>query len=109
MIKIIDTSTRLFMAVVGPSGSVKRELNFKLLKVRTFHPKFESVLVFSKDLKPIVREKVNAPSIQIEFVKIDRFDRLRNIENILRAFDDSCEEIYNDKEFVKLATVERHK
>ena len=35
--------------------------------------------------------------IHIEFVKFDGFDCLRNIENILIVFDDSCEEIYNDK------------
>ena len=34
---------------------------------------------------------------------------MRNNENILLVFDDSCEEIYNDKEFVKLATAGRHK
>ena len=51
----------------------------------------------------------NAGRIQIEFVKFDGFDRLRNIENILLVFDDSCEEIYNDEEFVKLATAGRHK
>ena len=30
-------------------------------------------------------------------------------ENILLVFDGSCEEIYNDKEFVKLATAGRNK
>ena len=42
-------------------------------------------------------------------VKFDGFDRLRNIENVLLVFDDSCVEKYNDKEFVKLATAGRHK
>ena len=42
-------------------------------------------------------------------IKFDGFDRLRNIEIILLVFDDSCEEIYNDKEFVKLATAGRHR
>ena len=109
MNKIIHTSTRLYMAVVGPSGSGKTELSFKLLRKRTFYPKFGRVLFFYKDIQPIVQEKFNAPSIQIQFVKFDGFDRLRNIENILLVFDDSCEEICNDKEFVKLATAGRHK
>ena len=41
MNKIIDTSTRLFMAVVGPSGSAKTKIYFKLLKGRTFLPNLE--------------------------------------------------------------------
>ena len=64
---------------------------------------------FYKDIQPILRDELHAGRIQIEFVKFDEFDRLRNIENILLVFDDSCEEIYNDKEFVKLATAGRHK
>ena len=40
MNKIVDTSTRVFMAVVGPSGSGKIELIFKLLKGKTFYPSF---------------------------------------------------------------------
>ena len=54
-------------------------------------------------------DELNARRIHIEFVKVHGFDRLRNIENILLVFDDSCEEIYNDKEFVKLATAGRHR
>ena len=34
---------------------------------------------------------------------------LRNIENFLLVFDDSCEEKYIVKEIVKLATAGRHK
>ena len=48
MNKIIDTSTRLFMAVVGPSGSGKPELIFKLMTGRSFFPKFERVFFFTK-------------------------------------------------------------
>ena len=103
-----DTSTRLFMAVVGPSGSGKTELIFKLLKGRIFYPKFGRILLFYKDIQPILRDELNAGRIQIEFVKFDGFHCLRNIENILLVFDDSCEKIYIDKEFVKLATTGRH-
>ena len=53
--------------------------------------------------------ELNARRSHIEFVKFDGFDRLRNIGNILLVFDDSCEEIYNDKEFAKLATAGRHR
>ena len=64
---------------------------------------------FFQRIQPILRDELNAGRIQIECVKFDGFDRLRNIENILLMFDDSCEEIYNDKEFVKLAKAGKHK
>ena len=54
-------------------------------------------------------DELNARRIHIEIVKFDGFDRLRIIENILLYFDNSCEAIYNDKEFFKLATAERHR
>ena len=54
-------------------------------------------------------EKGKSHNINIGFVKLNGFDGLRNIENVLPVFDDSCEEIYNDNEFVKLATAGRHK
>ena len=54
-------------------------------------------------------EKGKSHNINIEFVKFNGFDGLRNIEKVLLVFDDSCEEIYKDNEFVKLATVGRHK
>ena len=79
------------------------------MKGRTFCPNLEEFYFFYKDIQPIVREKFNAPSIQIEVLSFDGFDRLGNIENILLVFDDSCKENYNDKEFVKLATAGRHK
>ena len=44
MNKIIHTSTRLFMAVVGHLGSRKTELIFKFLKGRTFYPKIRNKL-----------------------------------------------------------------
>ena len=34
---------------------------------------------------------------------------MRKLENVLLVFDDSCEDIYNDKEFVRLATAGRHR
>ena len=34
---------------------------------------------------------------------------LNSLANCLLIIDDTCEEIYNDKEFVKLATAGRHK
>ena len=65
--------------------------------------------MFYKDIQPIVTDELNTRRIQIEIVNLDGFDILRNNENILLVFDGSCEEIYNDKNFIKLATAGRHK
>ena len=43
------------------------------------------------------------------FKKYANLEFLNNLGNCLLIIDDSCEEIYNDKEFVKLATAGRHK
>ena len=99
MNKVIDTSTRLFLAIVGPSGSGKTELIFKFLKEKTFYPKFQRALYFYKEIQPHYSEKSNTHSIDLNFIKFNGFDSLRNHENILLVFDDSCEEIYNDKDF----------
>ena len=97
------------MAVVRPSGSGKTELFFQVIECEFFYPKYGRVLFFYKNIQPIVQVNINAPSIQLEFVKFDGFDRLRNIENIPLVLENSCEKIYNDKELVKLATAGRHK
>ena len=109
MNKVIDTSTRLFLAIVGPSDSGKTELIFKLMKRKTFYNKFQRAIYFYKEIQPIYSEKSNTHSIDLTFIKFKCFDSLRNVENNLLAFDDSCEEIYNDKDFVKLATAGRHR
>ena len=41
--------------------------------------------------------------------KYANLEFLNNLENFLSIIDDSCEEIYNDKEIVQLATAGRHK
>lgn len=51
-----------------------------------------------------MRKKLN-----IEFVPCLDFNMIKNLENCLLVFDDSCEEIYDEKEFVKMAVSGRHK
>ena len=107
MNKIISTEERIFMSVVGPSGSGKTDLIFKILIGRTFSPKFNQILYFYKEMQQIyinVQQKLN-----IRFIRFTGFDNMPNLENCLVVFDDSCEEIYNEKEFVKLATAGRHR
>ena len=109
MNKVIDTSTRIFMAIVGPSGSGKTELTLKLLMENTFYPKFGTVLYLYKEMQPAFSEKVSSREVNVEFMKFDGFESVRKLENVLLVFDDSCEDIYNDKEFVRLATAGRHR
>ena len=109
MNKVIDTSTRVFMAIVGPSGSGKTELIFKILMENTFNPKFGTILYLYKIIQPAVSEKVSSHEVNWKFMKFNGFESLRNLEIVLLVFDDSCEDIYNDKEFVRLATAGRHR
>ena len=107
MNKIIPTSDRIFMAVVGPSGCGKTNLIFRILTGNTFYPKFKNVIFLYHEMQPIYSQ-VNQHS-NIVFKKFTNLEFLQNTENCLLIFDHSCEEIFNDKEFVKLATAGRHK
>ena len=78
---IIDTSTILFMAVVGPSESGKTELIYKLLTRRNFIL-IISQIIFLQRFLTVLMDELNARRIGIVFVKFDKFGRLRNIENI---------------------------
>ena len=95
------------MAVVGPSGSGKMQLIFNMLLWGTFQPRFSKILFCYKDFQPqfpLMRKKLS-----IQFVRFQNFDFIIDLEDCLLIFDDSCEEIYSDKTFVKLATAGRHK
>ena len=107
MNKIIPTSDRIFMAVVGSSGCGKRNLIFRIIEGNTFYPKFDNVIFLYHEIRPIYSQ-VDQHS-NIVFRKFTNLEFLQNTENFLLIFDDSCEEIFNDKEFVKLATAGRYK
>ena len=107
MNKIIFTNDRLFMSVVGPSGSGKTRLIFSMLASQTFYPKFEKIYYFYKEFQPIFKEM--SEKLVIEFVPCLDFQMIKELRECLLVFDDSCEEIYQEKEFVKLALAGRHK
>ena len=95
------------MAVYGPSCCDKTELIFRMLLENTFSPKFLSIFYFYQHEQPkfmSLEAKLN-----IQFTKFSSFDLISKLENCLLVFDDSCEEIFNDKEFSKLTTAGRHK
>ena len=109
MNKIIFTNDRLFMSVVGPSGSGKTRLIFKMLaSPTTFKPTLGKIYYFYKEYQPLFKE-MQGKIEDIEFLPCLEFEMIKNLENCLLVFDDSCEEIYQEKEFVKLAVSGRHK
>ena len=107
MNKIITTTHRLFMAVCGPSCCGKTELTFRMLLVNTFSPKFLSIFYFYQHEQPKF-ESLEA-KLNIQFTKFSSFDLISELKNCLLVFEDSCEEIFNDKKFSKLAAAGRHK
>lgn len=107
MNKVIFTNERVFMAVVGPSGSGKTELIYKMLRGSTFYPKFEKIYFFYRENQPLYSKMTK--ELNIEFVSCIDFDMIEKLENCLLIFDDSCEEIYDDKRFAKIATSGRHR
>ena len=42
-------------------------------------------------------------------MKFSSFEQISELDDCFLVFDDSCEEIFNDKEFSKLATAGRYK
>ena len=96
------------MSVVGPSGSGKTELMFHMLQGNSFYPRFQKIYYFYKEFQPLFREKQGSLA-RIEFIKHSGLEITKNLSNCLLIFDDSCEEIFNDKEFVKIATSGRHR
>ena len=107
MNEIISTSDRLFMAVCGPSCCGKTELIFQILPRNTFYPKFESIYYFYQHEQP--KFSSIERDLNIFFTNFSGFEFISQLENCLLVFDDSCEEIFNDKEFSKLATAGRHR
>ena len=47
--------------------------------------------------------------MNIEFINCLNFELIKTLQDCLLIFDDSCEEIYQEKEFVKIAVSGRHR
>ena len=109
MNKIVFTDPRLFMAVVGPSGCGKTRLVFDMLLKGTFQPRYTKTYYFYQEYQELYKQMENKLKGAIEFVKGVNFEMIAKLTNCLLIFDDSCEEIYADSRFVKLATSGRHK
>ena len=109
MNKMISTKDRLFMSVSGPSGSGKTDLIFQMLLKGTFYPSYNKIFYFYLHDQPKYRSFVSRNKFDIEFIKLSSFEIVNNLRDCMIVFDDTCEEIFNEKDFVKLATAGRHK
>ena len=107
MNKVVLTDERVFMAVVGPSGSGKTRLIYKMLTGPTFYPRFNKIYYFYQEYQTIYDDMQRY--LNIEFIPCIDFDMIEKLENCLLIFDDSCEEVYDERRFSKLATSGRHK
>ena len=95
------------MAVCGPSCCGKTELIFQMLLKNIFYPKFNSIYYFYQHEQPKFSSMER--NLNIFFTKFLGFDLISQLENRLLVFDISCKEIFNDKEFSKLATAGRQR
>ena len=107
MNKVILTKDRLFMTVVGPSGSGKTQLIYQMLTGKTFYPKYDKIYFFYREYQQIYQKMET--ELNIQFIGCIDFDMIDNLADCLLIFDDSCEEIYAEKRFSKIATSGRHR
>ena len=96
------------MAVVGPSGCGKTDLIFNMLQSSSFYHEFPKIYYFYKEFQDTFTS-MQRKIAQIEFIKYSGLDITKKLSDCLLIYDDSCEEIFNDKEFVKIATSGRHR
>ena len=96
-----------FHGCVGTLWLGKNELIFSMLLWETFQQLFSKILFCYKDFQPQL--PLMRKELSIKFVRFQNFDFLVELEDCLLIFDDSCDEIYSEKTFVKLATAGRQR
>ena len=77
--KVIYTST----SVCGSCwtlGISKNRISFRFIEKEIFLTQIWKSVIFYEGIQNLVMDELNARRIQIDFVKIAGFDRLRNIE-----------------------------
>ena len=107
MNKIIPIRDRLFMAVCLPSCCGKTEFLFQMLLRSTFYPKIKSIYYLYQHSQPKFSSKErNLNFFSQSFLDLTSFHSWKTCRLV---FDNSCEEIVNDKEFSKPATAGHHR
>ena len=98
MNKIISDNKRIFISLVGPSGSRKSHFIFGWLKMVLLNQSLTKRFMF-----------INIINLFIVKYKEKTLDLSNNGTEYLLIFDDYVEENSNSKQFVKIATAGRHK
>ena len=65
---------------MGHSGSGKTELIFKILMEKNFYPEFGTVRYLYKEMQPAFSQKVSSREVKVKFMKLKRFESLKNLE-----------------------------
>ena len=112
MNKLISTKNRVFISLVGPSETGKAQLIYKWLKIGIFQQKFDKIYFFYQHSQPLF-DVMQKEIESLEFVRGVNFEFIDSLKNngtkYLLIFDDSCEEIWNSRAFVDIATAGRHR
>ena len=86
------------MTLVGPGCSGKTRLFYSILaSPTTFYTPIEKTFYFHQEYQPLFQEMFER--LNIEFIPCLDFELIKNLENCLLVFDDSCEEIYQEQAF----------
>ena len=112
MNKLISTKNRVFLSLVGPAETGKSQLIYNWLQNGTFEPKFDKIHCFyqySQTLYDVMQKEVE----NLEFVQGVHFEFIDSSNNngtkYLLLFDDSCDDIFNSKDFLDISTAGRHR
>ena len=109
--KLISTKNRDFISLFGPSETGKSQLVYNWLKIGTFQPKYDKIYFFYQHSQPLY-DVMQKEIENLELVQGKNFEFIDSLKNngtkYLLIFDDSCEEIWNSKVFVDIATAGRH-
>ena len=110
MIKWISAKNRVFMALVGPSGTGKSHLFYNWLKIGTFRSKHDKFFFFinTSNHYDVMQKQID----NLEFVQCVIIESIGSLKNngtkYLLFFDDSCEKMCSLKKIVGFANAGRH-
>ena len=103
---------RVFISLVGPAETGKKQLIYNWLKIETFQLKFDHIHFFyqQSQLLYIAMQKENKNLEFVQGLNFEIFDSLKNNgTKYLFKIEVACEGICNSKAFVDKATAGRHR